>query len=202
MHKVLLFNPRSATYKYRVPNSILQVAASIEGRYEWVIVDGNREKDPYQKISKYLRTGEFKYIGFTVMPGPQLKEAIPFARRIREEFPGTVMIWGGYFATNQCKVVLNSGYVDFSINGPGDKAFPALLDALEQGQPYDGIKNLIFKRGDKIVRTPKEDLIDQTALPPLPYDKLDALYSLETYLGKTYLGKKTLAYHSDRKSVV
>ena len=196
MHKVLLFNPRSATYKYRIPNSILQVAASIEGRYEWVIVDGNREKDPYQKISKYLRTGEFKYIGFTVMPGPQLKEAIPFARQIREEFPGTVMIWGGYFATNQCKVVLNSGYVDFSINGPGDKAFPALLDALEQGQPYDGIRNLIFKRGDKIVRTPKEDLIDQTALPPLPYDKLDALYSLETYLGKTYLGKKTLAYHS------
>jgi anaerobic magnesium-protoporphyrin IX monomethyl ester cyclase len=196
MHKVLLFNPRSATYKYRVPNSILQVAASIEGRYEWVIVDGNREKDPYQKISKYLRTGEFKYIGFTVMPGPQLKEAIPFARRIREEFPGTVMIWGGYFATNQCKVVLNSGYVDFSINGPGDKAFPALLDALEQGQPYDGIKNLIFKRGDKIVRTPKEDLIDQTTLPPLPYDKLDALYPLEKYLGKTYLGKRTLAYHS------
>src|SRR4030081_2169519 len=117
MHKVLLFNPRSATAKYRVPNSVLQIAASIEGICDWVIVDANRERDPYQKINSYLRTGEFRYIGFTVMPGPQLKQAIPYVRRIKEDFPGTTMIWGGYFASNQHKVVLNSGYVDFVING-------------------------------------------------------------------------------------
>lgn len=196
MSKVLLFNPRSATWKFRVPNSILQVAASIDGLFEWVIVDGNRERDPWRKIRDYLRTGEFKYVGITVMPGPQLKEAIPFSRRIREEFPGTVMIWGGYFAANQYKVVLNSGYVDFSINGPGDHAFPALIDALENGKPYEGIRNLIFKKGDKIIRTPKEDLIEQATLPPLPYEKLDRLYPLEKYLGRTYLGDRTLAYHS------
>src|SRR5690348_2206396 len=120
MNKVLLFNPRSANGKYRIPNSVLQVAASIDGSYEWAIVDGNRERDAYEKLAIYLRTGEYRYVGFSVMPGPQLKEAIPFSRRIREEFPGTVMIWGGYFATNQCKVVLRSGYVDFVINGPGD----------------------------------------------------------------------------------
>src|SRR5580692_8255308 len=96
-NKVLLFNPRSATYKYRIPNSVLQVAAAVDGRWEWVIVDGNREIDPYAKITGYLATGEYRYVGFTVMPGPQLKEAIPFSRRIRAEFPGIVMIWGGYF---------------------------------------------------------------------------------------------------------
>jgi len=196
MNKVLLFNPRSATWKFRVPNSILQVAASIDGLFEWVIVDGNRERDPWAKIRAYLMTGEFKYVGFTVMPGPQLKEAIPFSKRIREEFPGTIMIWGGYFASNQFRVVLDSGWVDFSINGPGDHAFPALIDALESGKPYDNIRNLIFKRGGKIVKTPKEDLIEQGTLPPLPYEKLDRFYSLEKYLGTTYLGKRTLAYHS------
>lgn len=196
MHKVLLFNPRSATSKYRVPNSILQVAASIEGIYDWVIVDANREKDPYRKISEYLRTGEFKYVGFTVMPGPQLKQAIPFARQIREDFPGTIMIWGGYFASNQYKVVLNSGWVDFAINGPGDHAFPRLIDALENNKPYELIRNLIYKDGDRIIKTTKEDLIEQETLPSLPYDKLDSLYPLDKYLGKTYLGNKTLAYHS------
>src|SRR5579872_2125653 len=147
MNKVLLFNPRSANGKYRIPNSVLQVAASIEGSFEWAIVDGNRERDAYEKLASYLRTGQYRYIGITVMPGPQLKEAIPFSKRIREEFPGTVMIWGGYFATNQCKVVVRSGYVDFVINGPGDHAFPALLEALENGRPYEGIRNLIFLRG-------------------------------------------------------
>ncbi|HWB90639.1 MAG TPA: radical SAM protein [Puia sp.] len=196
IHKVLLFNPRSANGKYRIPNSVLQVAASVDGKYEWVIVDGNRERDAYERIAAYLRTGAFRYVGFTVMPGPQLKEAIPFARRIRADFPGTVMIWGGYFATNQHKVVLRSGCVDFVVNGPGDHAFPALLDALETGADYSQIKNLIYIREGKIVKTPKQDLIDQSTLPVLPYDKLDRLYPMGTYLGRTYLGKKTLAYHS------
>src|SRR5450432_3374365 len=145
MNKVLLFNPTSATAKHRVPNSIMNIAASIEGVFEWVIVDGNREPDPYQKIVEYLSTGEFKYIGFTIMPGPQAKQGIPFAKQIKQDFPDTIMIWGGYFPTNHYKVVLNSGFVDFVINGPGDHAFPKLLQALENNEPYELIKNLIYR---------------------------------------------------------
>ncbi len=196
MNKVLLFNPRSATAKHRVPNSIMNIAASVEGAYDWAIVDGNRELDPYKKMEAYLATGEFRYIGFTVMPGPQLKQAIAFARQIKENFPATIMIWGGYFPTNQYKVVLNSGYVDFVINGPGDHAFPQLVDALEHKKPYELIKNLIYRTGDNIIKTIKQDLLEQDSLPRLPYDKLHGFYSMDKYLGKTYLGNKTLAYHS------
>ncbi len=196
MAKILLFNPRSANNKYRVPNSILQIAAAVDGKYEWVIVDGNCEHDPYKKIQNWMKTGEIRYVGFTVMPGPQLKQAIPYARRLREEFPGTVMVWGGYFASNQYQVVLESGLVDFVINGPGDHAFPELIDALENGQPYEGVRSLIFRREGKIIKTPKEDLVDQVGLPTLPYDRLDRFYPMQRYLGKTYLGTRTLAYHS------
>jgi anaerobic magnesium-protoporphyrin IX monomethyl ester cyclase len=196
MNKVLLFNPTSATAKHRVPNSIMNIAASIEGLFEWVIVDGNREADPYGKISEYLATGEYKYIGFTIMPGPQAKQGIPFAKQIKQDFPDTIMIWGGYFPTNHFKVVLNSGFVDFVINGPGDHAFPQLLQALENNAPYELIKNVIYKSGDKVLKTPKQDLIEQDTLPPLPYNKLAEFYPIEKYLGKTYLGNKTLAYHS------
>lgn len=197
MKKILLFNPKSAERKYRVPNSILQIAASVEGMAEWVIVDGNREEDPYTVIRNYLLTGAFGYIGFTVMPGPQLKQATPIAKRIKEEFPGIYMIWGGYFPSNQYKVVLQSGSVDFVINGPGDHAFPSLVKALENGEPYELIRNLIYKTKDGgILKNAKEDLFEQEGLPPLPYDTLDKFYPMEQYLGKTYLGKKTLAYHS------
>ena len=106
------------------------------------------------------------------------------------------MVWGGYFASNQYQVVLESGLVDFVINGPGDHAFPELVDALENGRPYDAIRSLIFRRGAKIIKTPKEDLVDQAGLPPMPYDKLDRFYPMQRYLGKTYLGTRTLAYHS------
>src|SRR4249919_257587 len=108
MNKVILFNPRSAIAKHRIPNSIMNIAASIEGRSDWVIVDGNRESDPYEKLKSYLSTGDFKYIGFTVMPGPQAKQAIPFAKKLKHDFPATFMIWGGYFPTNHYKVILES----------------------------------------------------------------------------------------------
>ncbi|MGZ3958754.1 MAG: radical SAM protein, partial [Flavisolibacter sp.] len=111
MNKIILFNPKSAIAKHRIPNSIMNIAAAVEGLFDWVIVDGNCEKDPYEKMAAYLRTGEYRYLGFTVMPGPQLKQAIPFARAIKKEFPQTCMIWGGYFPTNQYSSVLSSGYV-------------------------------------------------------------------------------------------
>ena len=196
MSKVLLFNPRSAQYKPRIPNSILSIAASIEGRFEYVIVDGNLEEDPVSKILKILSSGNFRYFGCTTMPGPQLKQAIPVSKQVRQRFPGISIIWGGYFASNQSAVVLQSGFVDFVVNGPGDKCFPALLNALEEGHSYEGISNLIYLKNGAIIRTPKDDLYIQDELPPLPYKKLDRFYPLKSYLGKTYLGTRTIAYHS------
>ncbi len=194
--KILLYNPKSAFSKQRIPNSILSIAAAVEGRYDWVIVDGNCEHDPLKKIEDYLQTGQFGYLGFTVMPGPQLRQAVPFARILKQNYHGTTMIWGGYFPSTQPKAVLDSGYVDFIINGPGDYAFPALIDALELGTPYEFIRNLIYKAGHELVKTAKDDLPEQDQLPPLPYDRLDTFYPIRNYLGKTYLGNRTLAYHS------
>jgi anaerobic magnesium-protoporphyrin IX monomethyl ester cyclase len=188
---VLLFNPRSNHYKPRIPNSVLQVAASINGVREFVIVDGNLEQDPWTKIENYLKEGRFSYFGSTVMPGPQLKQAIPYAYRIREEFPSVKIIWGGYFATNQYKVAINSGVVDYIINGPGDKSFPALLNAIEDGSNLSSINNLIFKDdAGKVIVTGKDEIYDQDSLPALPYAKLHEFYPIQKYLGKTYLGKK------------
>ncbi len=193
---VLLFNPRATNYNARIPNSVLQVAASIDGQYPWVIVDGNKEKDPWRKIEEYLVTENFSYFGCTVMPGPQLKEAIPFSKKIRERFPTISIIWGGYFASNQYQTCLQSGFVDFVVNGPGDYTFPSLLNALESKSDFSLIKNLIYKADNKIIKTAKAELVDMDALPPLPYDKLNALYPIQKYLCKTYLGKRTIAYHS------
>ncbi len=196
MNKILFFNPRSGRYNHRIPNSILQVAASVHGKYEYAVVDGNMEQDAWGKIRSYLETGEFKYFGSTVMPGPQLKQAIPFTKKIKLEYPQIIIIWGGYFPSNQYKSSINSGYVDYIVNGPGDTAFPQLIEALESSGKIEDINNLIFIRNSSVIKTPKAQLMDQDLLPELPYDFFNTFYPLKNYLGKTYLGKKTLAYHS------
>ena len=198
-NKIILFNPRSANGKHRIPNSILQVGGSFTGKFDYVFIDGNLENDPWKTIENYLRTGEFKYFGCTVMPGPQLRQAIPFTKKIKEQFPDVITFWGGYFASNQYKVSLNSGYVDYVINGPGDNATPMLIEAIENKdlESLILIKNLIYKnKNGEIVKTPVEALLDQDTLPKFPYDYLDTFYPVKKYLAKTFMGNKTLSYHS------
>jgi anaerobic magnesium-protoporphyrin IX monomethyl ester cyclase len=196
MNQVLLFNPRSANSKPRIPNSILTIAASLEGLFDYVVVDGNMEKDPSEKIFHWLSQGTFKYFGVTCMPGPQLKQAIPISKKVRELFPEITIIWGGYFPSNQPGVVLQSDFVDFIVNGPGEKCFPALVQALENKEDYKHIGNLMYAENGQVVKTQKDELYDQDQLPVLPYEKLDRFYPIQRYLGKTYLGTKTIAYHS------
>lgn len=196
MKGIILFNPKAANHGFRIPNSILQVAASIEGKYKYTFVDGNRESNPWLRIKSLLDSGEYGCFGCTVMPGPQLKQAVPFSLNIRQLYPETTIIWGGYFASNQYKTVLNSGCIDFIIDGPGDHAFPMLLDAINGGGQFDIIPNLIFKREEEIVKTKKATLFEMDTLPVLPYQNLFDIYSAEGYLKRTFLGNHTAAYHS------
>lgn len=196
MKKVLLFNPRAGNPVHIIPNAILAIAASIEGIVDYAIVDGNRERDPLKKILDYLQTNDFGFFASTVMPGPQLRQAIPFTKKVKAKFPEIKIIWGGYFASNQYATVIKSGFVDVVVSGPGDKTFPSLLHALDQGLSLNEIENLVFLQNEKIVKTKKANLYEQDELKPLPYDKLNTFYPLDEFLGKTFLGTKTIAYHS------
>jgi anaerobic magnesium-protoporphyrin IX monomethyl ester cyclase len=196
MKKALLFNPRAGDNVRIIPNAILAIAASIEGIFDYVIVDGNQDKDPLKKILSYLATGEFGFFASTVMPGPQLKQAIPFTKIIRKKYPLIKIIWGGYFASNHHNTVIQSGDVDVVINGPGDKAFLEVLRALGNNSSLNNIENLVFPNEGQVVKTKKATIYDQDTLPPLPYDKLSTFYPMDGFLGKTFLGSKTIAYHS------
>jgi radical SAM superfamily enzyme YgiQ (UPF0313 family) len=67
---------------------------------------------------------------------------------------------------------------------------------LENKSDFKKVENLIYKENGKIIRAPKAPLIEQDELPELPYDYLNEFYPLKNYLGKTFLGNKTHAYHS------
>lgn len=195
--KILLFNPRSTDYKPRIPNSILQIAACIYPQYDVVFVDGNLENDPELKIKSYLNSDCFFCVGITVMPGPQLKQAIPVTGMIKSLFPQLPVVWGGYFPSNHPKVVMDSGLVDVIINGPGDIAFPSLLKFWEKRDiQLSDIQNLIYLENGILKKTPKGELPDLDKLESFPYDLLNKFYPIQKYLGKTFLGNKTIAYHS------
>lgn len=209
MNKVILYNPRSANSGHRLPNSILQIGASIHGLFGYVFVDGNLEDKPLEKIVNYLDTGEYAYFASTVMPGPQTIEAIPVTKYIKQNYQKVITIWGGYFPTLYYKVVLESGFVDYVIHGIGDYAFPELLRSLEKTDHqsfkkspeiiYDElikIKNLIFAYQGEIIRNHAEYRLQYKDLNPLAYAYLNTFYPLDKYIVKTFMGTRTTSYHS------
>jgi anaerobic magnesium-protoporphyrin IX monomethyl ester cyclase len=166
---ILLFNPRSARWKHRLPLSLLSLGAVLEGKYEYEIVDGNFEVNAAVTLANVIQTKNIRYFGVTVMPGPQLAEAITISQQLKARFPNLVVIWGGYFPSLHAETVLNSGFVDHVIRGPGETPFLELITRLE---------------GTRGVPSRPQN--------PLPYYRMD----MHRYLGKTCLGSRTISYHS------
>src|SRR5262245_22976102 len=168
---ILLFNPRSAQWKHRLPLSLLSLGAVLEGQYEYRIVDGNFEVNAEETLSRIIQEKAVRYFGVTVMPGPQLVEAITISQRLKKRFPQLVVIWGGYFPSLHADVVLNSGFVDHVIRGQGEAPFWELITTLEGLERHGG-------------QAPRHQ--------NLPYHRLD----VNRYIGKTCLGTRTISYHS------
>ena len=69
--KVVLYNPQSsASRKPILPMSLLALGALLEGRYEYIIVDGNLETDPLARLETLVSEWGAGVLGMTVMPGP------------------------------------------------------------------------------------------------------------------------------------
>ena len=95
---IILFNPRATKPRNRrLPLSVLALAAVLEGREEYAIVDGNVEDDPTAIILRLIEQNKVELLGVTVMPGPQMVAAMECSREIRRLRPDVPIVWGGYF---------------------------------------------------------------------------------------------------------
>jgi radical SAM superfamily enzyme YgiQ (UPF0313 family) len=192
---IILYFPRSATGKHRVPMSLLALGSMLEHRYNYAIVDGNFFHDPITQLSEAIERNGSSILGMSVMPGPQLQEAIPLARHLRERFPRLQIIWGGYFPSNHTEVVLRSGWVDYVMRGPVEREFVSLMEFLSCGKgARSQIKGLAYSENGRIVHNPlRLPLAPMDDLPPWPYERLG---DVRRYLGNTYLGRRTMTMHT------
>src|SRR5438552_1699228 len=156
---IILYNPRAAEYKPRLPISVLSLAAVFEGKYDWHLVDGNLDTDACNTIIEMLeRDPGLKYLLVTVMPGPQLSRAVPHTRAIKARFPHVTVVWGGYFPSSHTDTVLSDPSIDFAVRNQGELTILELLAALESGGSLEGINGLSWRKDGKVVHNPERAL--------------------------------------------
>ena len=191
--KVILYNPRSnAAGKRILPLSLLALGAVLEGRYDYTLVDGNCEPDPLAMLRAQIHNGA-NVLAVTVMPGPQLAQAVPHCRALKNEFARLTVVWGGYFPTQHADACLRAPYVDLVIRGYGEMGLLALLDALALGTNHRTIAGLAHREQDgRVVQNAPGPMPHPGNLPAYPYHRLE----MERYIRRTFLGSRTLGHHT------
>ncbi len=138
-----------AGYRGRTPGS--DTGVRYQGRIPWALVDGNVVPDPGAEIVARLSAlprSRFAMLAVTVMPGPQLTQAVAVCRRVREALPHVPIVWGGYFPTQHADTVLRAPYVDFVIRSQGERALLQLVDVLRFGGLLNSVGGLSWKTGN------------------------------------------------------
>ena len=192
---ILLYNPLSTTRgKQPVPTSVLALAGVLEGRHPWTLVDANIERDPATRLIELARLAPPKdrVLGVTVMPGPQLNEAVPVCRQVKAAVPDLPIVWGGYFPTEHTDTVLRAPFVDYVVRSQGEHGFTGLIEVLRHGGDLGSVPNLSWTDGTRLVHNPLGPLTSPDELPELPYHRAP----MEPYIHRNYLGDRTIVHSS------
>src|SRR6185437_12422304 len=145
---VLLINPRTSRPRStRLPLSVLNLAAVLEGRRPWQILDANRGPI-IEPALRALAERPHALVGVTVMPGPQVAPAIELSAAIRARFPAVPIVWGGYFPTLYPDAAINAPYVDYLVRGQGEATVVELLSRLADAGP-PGPRDSAGSHGDR-----------------------------------------------------
>ena len=143
---IILFHPRATKPRNcRLPLAVLALAAVLEGREEYRIIDGNLEDDPTAAIIGTIDVHQVELLGVSCMPGPQMVAAMETCREIRRLRPYVRIVWGGYFPSLYPDTALNAKYVDYVVRGQGEDTLLELIDALRGKRALESILGLCYK---------------------------------------------------------
>ncbi len=192
-HTILYYNPISTSPgKQRLPMSLLAIHAVAAADYDAVFIDGNLTADPAAEIIAHAQRTRAKLLAVSVMPGPQLRQAVKVCHAVKAALPGLTILWGGYFPSNHAEVVVRSQIVDYAIIGQGEAAFRKFIDTFFRGGSLHDVPSLAYLDGETVVKTPRAPFVPINTLPWYPYDALD----VTRYIGHSYLGRRVLSHHS------
>jgi radical SAM superfamily enzyme YgiQ (UPF0313 family) len=139
--------------------------------------------DTKKEIVKQILEKKPDVIGFSVFT-LNYQRALEIAREIRKYNQTCPIVFGGIHATSVPEVVIKEECVDIVCVGEGEEALVELLDSIGKSRINYEIKNLWFKKDDKIIKNSCRLLIENLDNLPLP-DK-DLFYNIYPGFVKEY----------------
>ncbi len=173
-----------------VPVGLLQLAASIRtvaGNQVFII---DMEADKLTMEETVARTLSLKpdLVGITIHATASYNSARQLMLRLKEEKHDLKVIVGGHHATFLPESIIRDGF-DIVALGEGDETIRELVSVLESGASSVNVRGIVFRDGDRIIRTAPRPLISD--LDSLPLPSLD-LVDREKYQIRTFGTNETV----------
>lgn len=109
------------------------------------------------------------------------KKAVMTARDIKEILDDVFIAVGGPYPTAvKDKCLMDSERVDAVVTGEGEITVVEVLDRLSNGGGLNGVRGVIFREGDRIIKNPERPLI--TDLDSIPFPARELLNDADRYI--------------------
>ncbi len=188
--RVVLFNPRAQRAHRRLPLSLLHVSRGIPDGHELCFVDGNVEADAEDRLRALCQSGRVLLL-VTVMPGPQLRAALPLVRLLKGVNPELTVVWGGYFPSVHPEVVAREPAIDAVVLGQGEDTLAELVAAVETGGSLAMAGTAVWE-GGALRRGTGRPLRVSSSYGPTPFHHVD----MARYAARSFLGSRTYNLHT------
>ena len=164
--RILLISPGSpASFAYQAPLGLAYILSYLKqnGFADTAFFD--RYHSSEGDLRKAVRRERPALVGIQCQT-PMRHEALRLARLVKDEHPEARVVFGGVHATFLSRQLLEHyGEVDYVVRGEGEVPMLDLARRLAAGREADGVANVSFRTGGRVVENP---------LGP-PLENLDAL---------------------------
>ncbi len=94
---------------------------------------------PYRELKKKFKDNFRTIIGMSVITSPDIKLFVRLSIKIKKNFPGIPIIWGGVHASLNTLQCIQEPYIDYVVKGFAEKIFPDMIKKLYFNECINGI---------------------------------------------------------------
>lgn len=133
-------------------------------------IDEQIEDDILGLVKRHVREMDKPYIfGFSVLTAA-FKNAVFISRKLKENYPDSVIIFGGIHPTAMPDEVLGYKHIDIVLRGEGEKALVDLYRYIKSGKDFTHLSNISYRIDGQIIHNKTGILSDSLdSFPSFPY---------------------------------
>lgn len=139
--------------------------------FEVRIIDACFEGIPIEELLKQIKEYDPDIVGIGCLTHI-LRSAIELAGRVKLLNNEIKIVMGGPHSTYDYQDLLRAGCIDQIVIGEGERTFPELCSAIEQGAALEGIKGIAFVKNGELIKTHYRELVDDLDSLPFPAREL------------------------------